>query len=808
MLRQIRRFVNISVRTLLVVCVLAFVSLRLSGVKTWIGERAGAALAERLGTSVRVGRVDIGMLNRVIVDDVTIYDLYGKRMLRAGRLSVKLLFSDLIQGKITIASAQVFGLKADLYKLKGGEQANFLFLADAFKTDEDSTRKPINLRINSLIIRRSEIKYNDWNAPREPDVVSPKHINVRDISAHVIVNTLSPDSADVNIRRLSMRDECGLDIRRMSLRLVAGLSGAELSDFSLVLPCSELHINSAASYNLVSGDTTRIENLKYSGTITDSSILPPELHVIKGLERLSDVPINVAADFSGTDNSLTVSRLELKQGADFALVTSADGFRDNSGMPHWTIALERLETSCEGIRNILQSAGKNVSLPAFAGSLERIALSGEASGADKDLSLSAQLATNIGDINLQIDKNGAALHGTAEADSVSIAALTGNNDFGKCTLALDVDADINGRKITTGNAQADIRGFDFKGHTYQNMTFNAGYNRDKDLNIAFTASDEFGSADVAIVVNEFTESYLTRTNLCSPDIHIPHTTYNISVRDIRPAAMGLIKSEENEAYSADISGTFACNGFDNSNGTLRVNNLMKTTADTTYCLKEFLLDIASVPEGDKKIICRSDCGDIRLTGNFRYAALPNSFTAVLAAQLPALDIKTTETGTHNKFDIYATITDTDPLCNFLNIPLRTDEPVHLIAKADDANRTISINADAKKFRYGEKEYSDVWLVANAPSDTLRVRANAKSTDDDGNTLRVNISSRAYDNRLASSLLFDSNARNHITGNLNTRVDLSEKTPEGMPVVRADVLPSDVMVADTLWSINPARITYR
>ncbi len=818
MLRKLRRLLNITVWTVVTVWLLIVVSLNIPAMKAYLGERLAAALERQTGAEVTIKRVDAGMMNRVIIDGASIKDLNGRTMLTAGRLSVKLLLSDLLQGKITIASAQIFGLKADLYK-NDGEQANFLFLVDAFKRDETAESSPLNLRVNSLIIRRSEIKYND-SSGEYCGVISPKHVNVKDISAHIILNRLSSDSLNLNIRRLSLRDGSGLDIKRMSLKLVAGAAGARLSDFNIILPHSQLHVFATADYSLTRGDSTRIDNLKYSGTITETSILPSELHVIKGLKQLSDTPIDLSAEFNGTAKTFNISALELSQGDNFLLQASAETF-EIDGQRSWKTNINRLKTNIDGIKSVMRSVGTEVSLPSFAERLQRLDLTGEASGTGNDLTIAARLQTDKGDITLLADKNGGAITAQAEADSISIAALTGNNDFGKCSLSIGFSGEAADRKLQSGNADITVRQFDFKGHAYRNAAISAAYSPEKDFDFALSLNDEYGDIDLKLACEGLTNDFLTRENISSPRIKIPQTACRISARHLQPQALCLTDRWKDASFSFDIEGSFRCNGIENAAGQLRASNVSKVSQDGTYNMKELAAAVESDALGNKKITCKSDFANILMEGNFLFATLPESFKAAIAAQLPALDLAASPAKPANKFDIYATLTSADFLYHILGIPLRLREPVHLIVKDDDNSSAISISADAKSFRYDGKNYGDVWLrvntlqsnaprrtlISGASASSLRANGGATTADDSGNTFKIALSAQADSNRVASSLAFDSNAKHHITGALNAQADLNGKTPEGKMIAEIDVLPSEILIADTAWAINPSHVTY-
>ena len=43
-----------------------------------MGKKAGDLLSEKFGTEVKVGRINIGLFNRVIVDDVRMKDQSGQ----------------------------------------------------------------------------------------------------------------------------------------------------------------------------------------------------------------------------------------------------------------------------------------------------------------------------------------------------------------------------------------------------------------------------------------------------------------------------------------------------------------------------------------------------------------------------------------------------------------------------------------------------------------------------------------------------------------------------------------------------------
>ena len=126
-----------------------------------IGSIVAHAVEEKLGTRVSLGRVDLGFLNRVIIDDLLIYDQQKKEMVRVARLSAKIDIAPLIEGKISISSAQLFGARFSLYRQHAETKPNFQFVLDSLASKDTTSHTPLYLRINSLIIRHTYVSYDE-----------------------------------------------------------------------------------------------------------------------------------------------------------------------------------------------------------------------------------------------------------------------------------------------------------------------------------------------------------------------------------------------------------------------------------------------------------------------------------------------------------------------------------------------------------------------------------------------------------------------------------------------------------------------
>ena len=222
-------------------------------VQDFIGSKVATAMERKLGTKVRIGRVDLGFFNRIIIDNVTLWDQTGHVMLRSSRMSVKFDYLPLAQGRISISSTQLFGLRAYLSKKDAESPMNFQFVIDSLASKQPSKPSRLDLTLHSLIIRHGEVSYDQLDKPRLNDF-DTHHLKVSNISGHIVLSTLTNDSINLTVKNLRMDESSGLRIRHLSFRFRADHHAALLTDLRLRLPHSEVILpKTSASYRYEKG---------------------------------------------------------------------------------------------------------------------------------------------------------------------------------------------------------------------------------------------------------------------------------------------------------------------------------------------------------------------------------------------------------------------------------------------------------------------------------------------------------------------------------------------------------------------------
>ena len=132
-----------------------------------MADHIGRVLSRQFETHVTIGNINLGLLNRIIIENISIQDQHSDTLFNAARMSAKMQVLPLAHGKIVIDNVQLFGFNVNLYQKNAEEAANYKFILDKFASN-DTTKSRLDLRINSLLVRRGKIKHHLYFKPKTP----------------------------------------------------------------------------------------------------------------------------------------------------------------------------------------------------------------------------------------------------------------------------------------------------------------------------------------------------------------------------------------------------------------------------------------------------------------------------------------------------------------------------------------------------------------------------------------------------------------------------------------------------------------
>lgn len=755
-------------------------------IQNTIGECVGDALSAKLGTKVSIGRVDLGFVNRIIIDDSQMLDQQNKQMLTVSRISVKVNLLALANGQIEITSAQFFGLNANLYKATPETKPNFQFVIDSLAS-KDTTKQqtPINLQINSLIIRNSSVRYRLLSSASVANRFSPNDIEAQNISAHFIVNRITNDSLNVKVKRLSLNERCGFTLRRLALNAIVSRSGAQIEKLHLELPNSTIESKRIAATYRMNGDAPDMQSLRFEGTLNASRITPRDIACFVPQLRSFDMPLALSIGFNGTGNSLNISHLDIEN-IDRSLVLNAKAHALRNAQTIWHAEVSRLFASNETIGSVYKTITSN-ELPDIVNRLGDVSLTAKADGTDADGSLSTQLNCATGSIKLTAAKKQKALRAHVETHKFELGKLLNSDKAGIVSLSLDAKGSSKDNIGVSGS----IYDISFNNYTYRNINLKADY-----INKALNGSATIDDPNLRATVEGLFEHR-------SPTPHLRVTT---DVQTFAPAALNITTKWN----GAQFAGTATCDikgsNINNAEGLIDIADFTMQNADSCYAIRNINVE-TGFNDGNHFLSLKSDFGTIDLNGHFSYSSMVRSLLNLVADKLPTIPgLKKQPQTDHNDFTINASINNTEWLQRLLGVPLEIHRPLSLSGELDDRNNSIDLWCDVPSFTYAGTNYRDAYINIESPGDTLKADVRIKKIAQNGKALALKLRAGAFDNHLNTSMEFHNDARRSLSGVLNTSAVFA-KNEEGESTAYIDILESRTTIGDTTWHIHPARVTY-
>lgn len=782
-----KRIINITIWTLIGLYTAIIILLHIPSIQTYIGGCVADALCDKFGTKVKVGRVDLGFINRLILDDSYMQDKNGEQMLRVSRISVKINLLALANGQIEITSAQFFGLHANLYKATPEAKPNFQFVIDALASKDSTKQKtPLDLQINSLIIRNGEISYRVLSRPSRPGKFSADDINARNISAHIIINRITDDSLNVKVKRIAFDERCGFKLKSLSLSAIACRTKTKIENFKLELPATLIQIPSLqASYRMKNGQI-EMPTLQFDGSIKAPYISPSDLAVfVPTLTRLNMRPA-LDIQFNGTGSSLTVNKISINTTDGSLQLVANGGVKNYPANPSWYTNIDQLKAGQQAISNIYAVAtGKNV--PNIIERLGNVQITGYVGGDKKNIASEGKLNTSPGNLTLAFDKRGDKITAHMETVRFNIGSLVNDNKLGHISANLNV----HGSSKDNFAAQGRIYDFDYNGYKYRSLNLNATY-RNKRLE---------GKANIDDPNVQLTAIGTFVNNGAKPNLQL-----KANIAHFEPNTLRLTDKWQQTAFAANIACDIKGSDINNADGSIELHDFAMRGPETEYNINNVSVK-TGYNNGNHFLDVDSDFGTIDINGHFSYNTIVRSVLNMVAAKLPTIPGLTHKPQREfNDFTLNASLNSTEWMNRLLGIPLEIHRPLNISGEIDDKNEKINLWCDVPSFTFNGNRFSDAFVNVESPSDTLKADIRIKKLADRGKYMALHLNAGASDNHLNTSLSFSNNERHPLKGIINSSTVFA-KDEEGVSTAYIDVLPSRATIGDTTWHVAPSSIIY-
>ena len=766
--------------------------LHIPAVKTCIGNTASNALAQKLGTKVEIQEINLGFLNRIILDGITIYDQQQQKLLTSSRASIKVNLLSLLQGKVSISSAQLFGATANTYRQTAQSKPNYQFVLDSLASKEPQKESKLDVTIGSLIIRNGTLIYHQNNAPKTIGQLNLKHLHITNLSAHILINTLTNDSLNLQIKRLALDEASGVHLNALTTKLQANKRDAHLNYLNIDMPGTCIRIKDGSAHYQFENKQLALSTLTYNLTFSPSYIRPCDFAFLLPALRPFVKKIDLSTKISGTISSLRMHDLHLS-GSN--IYFSANGEISNwQNDLQWKGHINTLNLHANGIQFIVDNLGQQFHIPIEITRLGNIYFKGDCSGRRKDIALKGKLHTDAGNATLAVNLQNNHFKGNIETAGIALGRIIDNAQFGNFKAKLNAEGYwLN--NVLSMKAKGAIDLFDYNQYTYHNISLNAAIkkkNRQIDFNGKFDMDDPNGEIHLNGSLSNMGKLF--------------NAKLQANVAHFNPKSLRLSTQIPAAFFGMQIEANIKGHNLNTALGSIRIKDFDMQAPDKHYHLNTLSLQ-ADTTKGIHTICLDSDFGQMRLKGNYDYATLSNSITNIIATKLPTLPglprykkIKT------NDFSFEAEIQKSDWLQQVLNIDLDLQRPLRLNMMVNDRHHLMDIFAQMPSFTYAGQHFERGYLHIATVQDTLKANIHTKKIDENGQGIYLHVQANASDNKLNSTLTWKNLKGKSIWGTL--RSETTFFTHQKLATAHICIHPSNIWIDNTAWEVQPSDIIYQ
>ncbi|MBR3454784.1 MAG: translocation/assembly module TamB domain-containing protein [Bacteroidaceae bacterium] len=756
-----------------------------------IGDFVAHALSDKLHTDVSVGSVRIGLLNRVIIDDIDIKDQNGKNLLKVSRATANIELLPLFDGQIVVNTSQIFGLTARLQKPTKDAPANYQFIVDALQSDDQEPSTPIDLRIKSFILRRANISWDIEDETLNDDKFDINHLDFKNINVTLSVKHLTPDTLNLVLRRFNAEEaNSSLTLTDMRLKVEASKQQALVTGVSILMPRSELNTDSLLLTFDKQGDKLKVN---YSAQIDNTFITPSDLAPLIPALRTLDNTYNVQATAKGNETNVEKFQLKLfTEDNNITLQTQGSLAGIGTDNLYAEIPEFHFEAKRDNINELISTLELDPGISEKVKALGDVDIDASMNKAGDEIECQAIIATSVGNMEVSafadMGDNILLKSTSLTASDLDLQELLDNEDFGKASFDLSLQGDYDTRSKSIGNmeAEAKVTRLTYKGYEYNDISLKGNKNGDI-YTVDLTSNDN--NAQLTL------QGHYDRSNL-----EQQKAVGTIQLTNLNPYALHLDSENPITTYAMRLRVNTSGKDFNSMTGTIGIDSLHVHKGEQTYQLHHIALNIIPDEDNKKNIYVGSDFLNGGIYGAINYTDIVASIHNQMHDKMPSFFSK--KHPTKNNFTFKFDLMYNDFLNSIVELPIETRKPVHLSGYVNDLDNTMQINIDTHRFIYDDSRYDSLKVALNNDIGLLYCDVHFRRRQETA-TSDVQISGVVNNNQLENTLYWTDVNHPDRNGVINTLTTFADSL--GKLKTTIAFKESTLTYNDKKWTIHPSSV---
>lgn len=777
---------------------LSFGLLNTTKVQEYAKEAIVKELKDKIGTELGIEKLHFQPFNTIELDSVYLYDQSNDKVLIAKRVSAGVDIISLIRGKIVITSAWLSDFEVHLSKKTPDSPLNIQYIIDVFKPKDEKPKTKVDFVLNALNISNGRFYYDIESAPVKENQFDINHVAVSDLSAKLALKSLKSDSLNIQVKKISLKEKSGFELSNLIFRLITQDKKVSVRGFKLDLPASTLALDKCELDLTPINDTAQIlDYAKFDCIIASSQISPKDISsLVPSLRHYDDI-ITIQGHIEGTADDLNIKDISITQKDQVSLIANAEikDIRDSEKM-YILGSIDKFNITNKALEDVINNFSENKKkLPDYLKNLGTVSFEGDISGYLKQLTAFGSLETNLGIIKTDIlfgfnSGRGISsyLQGKVYTTGFNLENLTNNTDLGKVSFNLAIEMERNTYGKMKGAAKGSIRDFDYKGYTYEEVTFNTNYDNlkiDGNLNI----NDPNGSLNI--------NGIFDLSDKDKPDLNFKAQAKNIQLGNLH-----LVKNLEHSYLSFNIDADFIGKDVDNAEGYVKVDSIDFIREDKLFQLNHFLVNISGLSE-NKELSIESELIQGKVKGAYSFSSIATNIQQSLQPYLSALVKPNKKKKPDDKDNIFTFdfhINKTDSLSDILKLPVTILSHADIKGAYNNITDKFNLEIYTPSIKAGGMNIKSGQISINNPNDTISATIDAIVIGKKDAKNNIVLASKVNNNIINTDIYLTNDGLQKAKGHFSVVTEFVKEEEEPL-LVSINILPSELLLNNAYWKME-------
>ncbi|MDY6802089.1 MAG: translocation/assembly module TamB domain-containing protein [Bacteroidota bacterium] len=783
----------------------AYFVLQNNNVQTYIIQKVAKTISENLNAKFQVESVNYRFFNKIVLKNVFIEDQQKDSLLFAKEIIANLRRVETEKREIDINNISLLHARLYLHKPDSLAPINLKFIIDHIKRDSTNTKPRWAINIRNIEMHQTVFGFRNYK-----EVNKSNSINFSELICFIddldIRNlTIKNNVVDFNIKNLKFTEQSGFKVYNLKTNMSIGKQHMLFKNIKIRTPNSFIYSDSLSFRHNDFEDYknfTELVNLDFA--FRESNISFNDIQYFS--PKLSNIDLNlvVSGRIHGRINSLKGKEVKFHVGEQTELITDFDFI----GLPNFneTFIYANFKKFKSVIKdfeiiNKFTNGSQKFTIPQNLNNLGVINYEGNFTGFIDDFVTYGNFSTDLGnistDLSLKPDTSRTlAFDGKLETTDFRVGELITNSEtVGKITMNAQIEGVFGRDKTLKANTEGVIQNILVNNYNYQNIILD-GYLTEKTYDGILSISDPNIAFDFIGDIDFSTE--------------VPDFNFTANVPKAKLYGLNIDPKDTSAFLSFNVNANFTGINLDNAVGEINFSEMELTKLNETMRFDTLKIIAEQFPD-THKITLKSDYIDAILVGDYQPSTLFQSMKNLFFTYMPALIKSPTDTLTtnsSNNFHLNVDLKDTKLLTYFFLPSIKISDSAKVNLQYLEPQKQLILNALAKKASFNKHTFNQLLIKTISNDSIFTTSTKTKSILLNNQIYLENFKTTSITNQNDIHLKIDwdnKDEKDEYNGKILASTLIKQKKAYDDPSFDITVLPSKIIVQDSIWNINKSSL---